>query len=142
MTEDSEREQVRRMIETLQEISEGLDEETKRRLRERVEYSIDEGNYESAELHAPDDVVYAVGPVHVWGSGFSRGRQNVDLFIEQVPEHLRDSGLAECELTIYSANGVPLLHGSLEDDGNRQDGLGRICVVVVDPKSESEERTS
>lgn len=73
--------------------------------------------------------MFKVGPAHVWGNSLDTKR-NVDLPLERVPAHLRDSGLGDCMLTLFSAEGLPLLTGPLQDDGNRQDSLNHIYVAV------------
>ena len=115
-----------------------LPDEAIEQYRERLEWRIDEGWYD-AVLHTPDGGAFNVGPVNVWGKSLVPEKQNVDLPIERVPAHLRDEGLGECELTIHSSDGAPLLSGPLRDDGNRQDGLNCICVAVEYSAEEREE---
>ena len=123
--------ECREALDALQPLADfwaSVPDETKQRLRERVDMHLEQGHYD-AELRTPDGGVFKVGPAHVWGNSLTP-KQNVDLPIGRVPEHLWDSGLGECELTIYSSEGFPLLSGPLRDDGNRQDGLNQICVAV------------
>lgn len=119
---------VARLGETISQFWASLSDEEKQRLRERADMRVEDGRYD-AELRTPDGGVFKVSPAYVWGDSL-RPKQNVDLPLERVPSHLRDSGLGECELTIFSSDGVPLLSGPLTDDGNRQDGLNSICVAV------------
>lgn len=130
MSNADKRDTVMRVLELWSEFLEELSEEVEQQARrECVSYRVDHGHY-PAKLETPDGGVFDVGPAYVWGNRFD-GKQNVDLFIHRVPEVYRDSGLGECELTIYTDDGVPLLSGELKDDGNRQDGLNSICVAIV-----------
>lgn len=115
-------------FEAIVDFWESIPDEAKQKFSERAEMQLEQGHYD-AELRTPDGGVFQVGPVFVWGKSLSV-RETLDIPIEKVPPHLRDSGLGECELTLYSSEGIPLLTGPLHDDGNRQDGLNQICVAV------------
>lgn len=128
---DRQKQQWRQVLETLASMIDNLPDDAIEQHRERIEFDIDEGLYQQAKLHTPDGGEFVVGPAHVWGSGYPPNKQNVDIPIRRVPERLRDSGLGECSLTISNNAGIPLVSGPLKDDGNRQDGLGTICVAVL-----------
>lgn len=125
MSEESEN----RILQGMRAMMDALPDDWEEKHRERIEYEVDGGIYD-AELHTPDGGSFILDPARVWDPGLGRRKRNVDIRISQTPEHLRDSGLGNCELTIYSQSGVPLLSGPLKDDGNRQDGLGSICVAI------------
>lgn len=133
MTEepDEKKKSLLDFFEALSNLVENVPDEVIEQYDERVEMHPDEGMYEKAKLRTPEGASFLVGPVHLWGKmSLFNGKQNVDLPIEKIPEHLHESGLGECELTVFSDLGVPLLSGDLRDDGNFQEGLGTVCVAV------------
>jgi hypothetical protein len=97
----------------------------------RVDMSPDRLGMHSARLRTPNGEFF-LESVTVWG-GSAALRQTVDLIRSQVPCHLHESGLAECELVVLDDTGAELFAGPLQDDGNRMDQLGRIVVVVLEP---------
>jgi len=119
---------IRDLAQRLVDLWESIPEDIREQIDERADMRLEQGHYD-AELRTPDGGVFTVGPVFAWGHSVAP-KQNVDVPIEHVPEHLRDSGLDECEMVLYSSEGIPLLDGPLRDDGNRQDGLNQICVAI------------
>lgn len=128
MTEDAK--STRQILQGVRKMIDALPDDWEEKHRERIEFEVDGGIYERTELRTPEGGTFLLGPARVWDAGLNRRKRNVDIKIDRTPEHLRDSGLRDCELTIYSESGIPLLTGPLKDDGNRQDGLGTICVAI------------
>lgn len=129
-----EPETLKRTLSALRGLIDALPDEVLDRQRERIEFTPTNGLYERAVLNTPDGASFLVGPARLWGSGLG-ARQNIDVPIDAVPEHLHDSGLGDCELTVYNPQNQPILRGTLVDDGNVQAGLNTICVAVDGPDS-------
>lgn len=129
MTEEEDK--TRHFINALKGFLNEVPDDVIEQYHQRIEFQVDNGRYEKAKLHTPNGGEFLVGPVNLWGSNYMKWEKNVDVPIEKVPQDLRDNGLRNCELTVFGSSGMPLIHGPLKDDGNRQDSFGTICVAVV-----------
>lgn len=118
-------------LEAMSDIVESIPDEAIEQYNQRVEFALDEGNYENTVLETPDGDRHDAGLINFWATDYY-GQKLIDIRERNIPE---DVDLVGSHVEIRNDDGILLLAGEIVEEGGRMAGDGIINnqTVVVEP---------